>query len=208
MVPVTTAGRIVAICIRFLSLILLGVAIYSALQASLFEQVDTIAREKYSTIDEKPLNIFISYRRADSAGHSGRVFDRLSAQFGHEHVFMDIDTIVPGEDFIQVIEKTISSCDLIVAVMGPGWTGIGVQKSRIFHENDFVRLEIKHALQQGIPIISVLINEAHLPGAIELPEDIQGILKQPALELRDANWNGDFQKFLDMIESQRRKLDA
>lgn len=206
-VPVTTPGRVVAIIIRIYCLILLGVAIYTALQASLFEQVDTIA-QKFSALVEKPLNIFISYRRADSAGHSGRIFDRLSAQFGLEHVFMDIDTIVPGEDFIKVIENTISSCDCVVAVIGQDWTGKGAKKARIFNQNDFVRLEIKHALQQEIPVIPVLVNQAHLPSAAELPEDIKGILSQPVLELSDDNWLADFQKFLDMLNSLRGTPEA
>ena len=37
--------------------------------------------------------IFISYRRDDSAGHAGRLFDRLADYFGREQVFIDIDTI-------------------------------------------------------------------------------------------------------------------
>lgn len=203
--PRTLLGQLVSILLRVYCLICFGGAVYSALQASLFEQVDKITAARFRQLAAKPMDIFISYRRSDSAGHSGRIYDRLSAAFGAEHVFMDIDTIIPGEDFIQVIEKTISSCDLIVAVIGPGWSGNGGKESRLFNQNDFVRLEIKHALEHQTPVIPVLINQASLPTAAELPEDIQGISVQPALELSDANWNTDFQKLIDMIGALNRE---
>lgn len=203
--PRTLLGQLVSILLRVYCLICFGGAVYSALQASLFEQVDKITAARFRQLATKPMDIFISYRRSDSAGHSGRIYDRLSAAFGAEHVFMDIDTIIPGEDFIQVIEKTISSCDLIVAVIGPGWSGNGGKESRLFNQNDFVRLEIKHALEHQTPVIPVLINQASLPTAAELPEDIQGISVQPALELSDANWNTDFQKLIDMIGALNRE---
>ena len=47
--------------------------------------------------------IFISYRRDDTSGHAGRLFDRLSAHFGDEQIFMDIDHIEPGENFVRLI---------------------------------------------------------------------------------------------------------
>ena len=44
-------------------------------------------------------NIFISYRRDDSAYAAGRLYDRLSARFGEENIFMDVEGLDPGEDF-------------------------------------------------------------------------------------------------------------
>lgn len=49
--------------------------------------------------------VFISYRRGDSAGHTGRLYDGLSAAFGDEAIFMDIDTIDPGVAFAQRIRE-------------------------------------------------------------------------------------------------------
>jgi TIR domain len=65
--------------------------------------------------------IFISYRRDDSAGHAGRLFDRLSDHFGRDQVFMDIDSIEPGVDFAQVVEDTMGRCEAVVALIGPHW---------------------------------------------------------------------------------------
>ncbi len=45
--------------------------------------------------------IFISYRRNDSASNAGRIFDRLEGHFGEGQVFMDVDTIKPGVNFVE-----------------------------------------------------------------------------------------------------------
>ena len=39
--------------------------------------------------------IFISYRREDTAGYAGRLYDRLAAHFGPDRVFMDVEGIEP-----------------------------------------------------------------------------------------------------------------
>jgi hypothetical protein len=65
--------------------------------------------------------IFISYRRDDSAGYAGRLFDRLSDRFGRDQIFMDIDTIEPGLDFVEVIEQAVGSCDVLIALLGRHW---------------------------------------------------------------------------------------
>jgi hypothetical protein len=59
--------------------------------------------------------IFLSYRRDDSSGHAGRLYDRLSRHFGLDNVFIDIDAIAPGLDFVEAIEKAIGSCEVLLA---------------------------------------------------------------------------------------------
>jgi len=58
--------------------------------------------------------IFISYRREDSAGYAGRIYDRLTAHFGKDAIFMDVDTIAAGVDFVEVLENAVQSCDVLV----------------------------------------------------------------------------------------------
>ena len=53
-------------------------------------------------------NVFISYRRDDAGGHAGRLSDRLVARFGPDSVFVDVDDIKPGQNFLQAIEQTLS----------------------------------------------------------------------------------------------------
>jgi hypothetical protein len=67
------------------------------------------------------IDCFINYRREDSAGHAGRLYDALSSRFGDDHVFMDVDAIDPGEDFAEVVEQKVGSCDVLIALIGRSW---------------------------------------------------------------------------------------
>ena len=42
------------------------------------------------------MQIFISYRREDTAGRAGRLFDALVGRFGERDVFQDVAGIAPG----------------------------------------------------------------------------------------------------------------
>src|SRR5436309_8701377 len=102
--------------------------------------------------------IAISYRRYDSLPIAGRLYDRLQATFGKSNVFMDFDSIRPGLDFRTQIRDTIDRAEVVIAVVGPRWLGPEADTSRrIDDPNDFVRLEISHALTRKIPIIPVLV---------------------------------------------------
>ena len=94
--------------------------------------------------------IFISYRRNDSAAHTGRIYDRLEGHFGQGQVFMDVDTIRPGLDFVEVVQKAVGSCDALIAVIGQEWLGASDESGRRRLENteDLVRLEIATALER------------------------------------------------------------
>ena len=59
--------------------------------------------------------VFISYRRDDSAGHAGRVHDRLEREFGHDLLFMDVDAIPLGANFVKVLSEEVSKCDALLA---------------------------------------------------------------------------------------------
>src|SRR5579862_5897764 len=96
--------------------------------------------------------IFISYRRNDTRGSTGRLYDYLIRHFSSEKIFMDVDTIAPGDDFVEVIEKAVSKCDVFVAVIGRNWLkGLDdSQLGKLENSNDFVRIEIKAALKRNI----------------------------------------------------------
>ncbi len=87
--------------------------------------------------------VFISYRREDSSGYAGRLFDILSVHFGRENTYMDVDTIIGGDNFPAVIEEKISQCDALLAVIGERWLTCTAAKGgrRLDMAGDFVRLE-------------------------------------------------------------------
>ena len=86
--------------------------------------------------------IFISYRRIDSAGYAGRIYDRLVANFGVEAIFMDVDTIEGGTDFVKVLEDAVQSCDVLIALIGRQWLSVTDKdgKRRLDNPEDFVRM--------------------------------------------------------------------
>jgi len=128
--------------------------------------------------------IAISYRREDSLPVAGRLYDRLEQRFGEENVFMDFDSIRPGFDFRDQIKETIEKSKVVVAVIGSRWLGEQTDGSRrIDDPNDFVRLEVAYALQRGIPVIPVLVNNTPIPKAETLPPDIQALTFRHALPL-------------------------
>src|SRR5690349_16730006 len=96
--------------------------------------------------------IFISYRRDDSAGHAGRIYDRLVGQFGAEQVFMDVDTIAPGQDFTRVLAERTRSCSALIAIIGKQWLSSrdSSGRRRLDDPRDYVRMEISEALARRI----------------------------------------------------------
>ena len=84
--------------------------------------------------------VFISYRRGDASGAAGRLFDRLEQTLGRHSVFMDVDSIEPGLDFVEVLNQHLVKCDVMLVVMGPKWlsTKDNLGRRRLDDEGDFV----------------------------------------------------------------------
>lgn len=147
--------------------------------------------------------VFISYRREDSAGHAGRLFDRISSYFGDRiKVFMDIDSIAPGEDFISVIENAVGACEILVAVIGRNWLTITNEagKRRLDNPEDSVRVEVATALNRNVRVIPVLVQGVTMPRPEELPEALVKLTRRNAIEISDARWRYDVDRLIKTIE--------
>ena len=88
--------------------------------------------------------IFICYRRLDSGGWAVSICDRIAKQIAPEHVFLDVDSIKPGEDFVERLRGQVGACDALVAVIGRHWVSSVDEANgrRIDDPEDFVRIEI------------------------------------------------------------------
>jgi hypothetical protein len=137
-----------------------------------------------------PPDVFLSYRRADTAGHAGRLYGELARHFGDERVFMDIDALGPGKDFVERIDEAFSSADALIVVIGPRWiiSTDDTGQRRLDDPGDFVRLEIEHALHHRIDVIPLLVGGARMPSEEELPPSIAALAALQPLELRDGEW--------------------
>ena len=148
------------------------------------------------------MKVFISYRRDDSAGHAGRVHDRLMQSFGRDLLFMDVDAIPLGVDFIKVLREEVAKCDVLLAVIGTHWLNASDEegKRRLDSTTDFVRTEIATALQRGIPVIPILLDGAKIPKVQQLPKDLEGLAARNGLDVRHASFHQDMDKLIAALK--------
>ncbi len=146
--------------------------------------------------------IFISYRRQDAGGEAGRLSDVLQNLFPQDRIFMDVDTIQPGADFVEVINNAVSSCDVMLVMIGPHWVNIkdASGKRRLENPDDFVRLEISAALRRSILVIPVLVNGADMPNADQLPDELDALCRRHAHELSSSRWKYDSEQLIQHLE--------
>lgn len=149
----------------------------------------------------QPTGIFICYRRDDSSGYARALYEPLCTYFGEDRVFMDLDQIEPGEDFEQVIDEAVSSCETLVVLIGRDWlTSRDENRRRLDDPKDFVRLEIAAALQRYIRVIPVLVQGATMPRPEDLPDELSRFSRRQAFELSDRRWRQDVRRLIDSLE--------
>jgi hypothetical protein len=151
------------------------------------------------------VNVFISYRRSDAQDLAGRLADRLRAVPRIRKVFIDVDGIAPGTDFVQRLHAALGESDVCLLVIGPTWRGPrDGAPPRIFDGRDFVRLEAAAALASERKVLPVLANGAVMPEPDELPEELKGLSRIHALSMRHAYFDHDIELLIDALLSRRR----
>ncbi|MEM5341549.1 toll/interleukin-1 receptor domain-containing protein [Paraburkholderia azotifigens] len=145
--------------------------------------------------------IFISYRREDSEGQAGRLFESLREVFGEHTVFMDVATIEPGADFRRAIETNIDKCAVLLSLIGRTWLTVTDRdgKRRLDNPTDFVRIETASALKRGVTVIPVLVQGATMPQEADLPADIKDLAYRNSVELTHARWDSDLQLLINAL---------
>ena len=161
--------------------------------------------------------IFISYRRGEDQGFAGRLYDRLERTFRRQQLFMDVDSIAPGQDFVSVLEARVDECVVMLALIGRGWLSAvdAAGRRRLDNPDDFVRIEIAAGLSLGKYVIPVLIDSAPIPRADELPEEIRPLARRNALRLTHDRFKDNslrlvraLKKVLSEAEGKRRVKEA
>jgi TIR domain len=150
------------------------------------------------------MRVFVSYRRSDVSGYSGRLTDALATRLGAGNVFRDVTTIAPGRNFETEIDRSLARSDAVLAMIGPGWLAASTPegRQRLFEPDDFVRLELARALSTNVPIVPVLVGGARLPKAEELPEDLKSLGKRQAVALRDESFHQDVDRLLRSLRGE------
>ena len=148
-------------------------------------------------------NLFISYRRDDTADVCGRIYDRLRPEFGKDNIFKDVDTIPLGADFRKVLRDAVGQCDALLAVIGRQWLTLTDDNGhpRLHDPADFVHIEISAALARGIPVIPVLVQNARIPRQQDLPDDLAELPYRNGIEIRgDPHFHSDMDLLIQRLK--------
>jgi hypothetical protein len=153
-----------------------------------------------------PARIFLSYRRDDTRHMAGRLSDRLEDRFPNAAVFMDVETIEPGADFVASIRSAVGSCDVLIALIGQSWLDARDRngRRRIEKSDDFVVLEIASALERNVQVIPVLVDGSEMPHPEELPEALVPLAVRHAVRLDHETFRTDIQRILSAVERTLR----
>ena len=145
--------------------------------------------------------IFINYRREDSAATAGRLHDRLAQVFGRKRIFMDVDQIPAGIDFVAHLNSQVAACNVLLVVIGRQWLNVKNEagERRLHQPDDFVAIEIAAALARDIRVIPVLVDGAIIPKASELPDSLKPLVRRQAIDLRQAHFGRDAEALIERL---------
>jgi hypothetical protein len=152
----------------------------------------------------RAMQIFLSYRRGDVAGHAGRLADALRQRLGARSVFQDVTAIAPGQDFTAALDHALDDSDVVLAVIGPGWLTAATPQGtpRLLEADDYVRLELARALNRTVRVIPVLVGGASLPAATDLPDELRGLVQRQAVVLHDETWHQDVEGLVRSLRGE------
>jgi CheY-like chemotaxis protein len=164
------------------------------------QQVAAPSAERRGQVGRAP-TVFIDYRREDAAAYAGRLYDRLVSEFGTQKVFMDVESLAPGADYVATLSTAVSSSDAVLEIIGPQWLSATDShgRRRLDDPSDFVRVTLRDALKLGKLIIPVLVGGASLPREEELPQDLAGLARRQALELSSERWQYDVDRLIEAL---------
>ena len=148
-------------------------------------------------------SVFLSYRRDDTQYVAGRLYDRLAAQFGEDHVFMDVASIKPGSDFYAEIHKAVGSSDVVLALIGLSWVTAKDERGnrRLDDAADLVRMEITAALDRKVGLIPVLVEDTRMPHEDEIPIELRPLTRLNAAQVRHVTFRSDAATLIAVIIS-------
>jgi ribosomal protein L7/L12 len=150
-----------------------------------------------------PSKVFISYRREDTKWQAREIYRALTAVLPREHVFMDIDSIPPGADFVDILEGWVEQCDILLALIGKGWIDVVDPKSgkrRLENPQDFVRVEVRKGLKRGIPVVPVLLDGAPIPEPSRLPNDLKSLARRNAEFIEHRTVDTDVERLIRRLK--------
>ena len=148
--------------------------------------------------------VFLCYRREDSGGYAGRIQDQLAQALGSDVLFMDVDAIPLGANFVRVLHDEVAKCEVLLAVIGRNWLDARDEHGnrRLENPNDFVRVEIGAALQRNIPVVPILVDGARIPDVRQLPKELEELSFRNGIDVRLASFHNDVSRLIQGLKTQ------
>jgi tetratricopeptide (TPR) repeat protein len=145
--------------------------------------------------------VFINYRRDDSEGYVGRIYDRLAQRFP-DRIFRDVTGLRPGDNFVDALEREGRNCQVLLAVVGRHWLTVtgALGGRRLDDPKDILRQEIVRALERNVLVIPILVGGAQPPKAEELPDDIRLLANLQALPITEFDFEADIDRLIRRLE--------
>lgn len=148
------------------------------------------------------MTIFINYRGIDADFAPALLFARLSRRFGARRVFLDAESIAPGEDYVQRLLEGVRSSKVLLAVIGPQWFAADSSGRRLIdNPHDWIRRELVTAFECGVTVIPVFTDGATPPRPEDLPSDIAQLGRQHGLPLRRVRAGEDVEAIVREVSA-------
>jgi hypothetical protein len=138
----------------------------------------------------------------------GALIDRgLCEAFGEDRVFRDCRSMDPGISFPDELKRRLYESTVLLAIIGEKWLTLtdAAGNPRVQNPDDFVRWEIGVSLERRIAVMPVLVDDAKLPPAATLPDDIRQLVKQQYVQVRTRY---DQQDITGLVEALKKHVPA
>ena len=144
--------------------------------------------------------IFISYRRDDTAGYARAVYDALARRFSPQRVFIDVDDIAAGQPFDAAITQAVHGSLVLLVLIGPRWLAArNGGPPRLNDPDDFVHQELAAGLTRGMRVIPLLFDGAVMPTEDQLPAPLRPLARRQALAIDAARFSADIDRLLMVL---------
>ncbi|RPI45830.1 MAG: toll/interleukin-1 receptor domain-containing protein [Betaproteobacteria bacterium] len=156
------------------------------------------------------MNIFISYRRSESSGYSGRLFDRLRSALPDADVFIDVERIEPGQDWRAKLAERIRAADVVLVLVGDEWLSLRDEsgRRRIDDPDDVTRWELESALAQGKRLVPVLLDDAAPLQPKELPAALAPLASLQFVRIRHDAFDAGLEDLIARLTGTRLRDEA
>src|SRR5262249_46066821 len=159
----------------------------------------------------KPTQVFISYRREDARYPARDMYDALLRHLPRERVFIDVDSIPSGRDFVAILEQRVAECGIMLALIGANWlqsADPGTGKRRLDNPRDFVRIEIRAALTRDIPVVPVLLDGVQMPAEDQLPKDMRMLVRRHGEPVNFLTFDSDVNRLINKLGLAKKKAGS